>query len=207
MQKNKMMRTASVLLVAVLLSTCAISGTFAKYVTDQTVTATATVAKWSVKIDNTDITVTGSNPTVTFELFDTACDLATNGNVTTTEDADIKTDGQIIAPGSGGKGDFVITNESQVKAKYSIVFSVNAAGVPLEFSTDNNIWKSADEIATLNTNDNLAMENGTATITLYWRWVFTDTNDGNRNQSDTTLGIAGTASPTVTATVTVEQVD
>ena len=33
MKKNKMMRIASVLLVAVILTTCAISGTFAKYVT------------------------------------------------------------------------------------------------------------------------------------------------------------------------------
>ena len=36
MKKNTMMRIASVLLVAVLLSTCAISGTFAKYTSQYT---------------------------------------------------------------------------------------------------------------------------------------------------------------------------
>jgi len=42
------MRIASVLLVAVLISTCAISGTFAKYVTKAEGTDTARVAKWGI---------------------------------------------------------------------------------------------------------------------------------------------------------------
>ncbi len=48
MKKNKMMRLASILLVLTLLSTCAISGTFAKYVTSDSATDTARVAKWGV---------------------------------------------------------------------------------------------------------------------------------------------------------------
>ena len=48
MKKNTMMRIASVLLVAVLLSTCTISGTFAKYVTTDSGSDTARVAKWGV---------------------------------------------------------------------------------------------------------------------------------------------------------------
>ena len=52
MMKNKMMRAASVLLVAVLLSTCAISGTFAKYVTSATGTDNARVAKWGITMTN-----------------------------------------------------------------------------------------------------------------------------------------------------------
>lgn len=50
MKKNRMMRLASGLLVAVLLSTCAISGTFAKYVTTASGSDTARVAKWGVEI-------------------------------------------------------------------------------------------------------------------------------------------------------------
>ena len=46
MKTNKMMRIASVLLVAVLLTTCSISGTFAKYVSQATGTDTARVAYW-----------------------------------------------------------------------------------------------------------------------------------------------------------------
>jgi len=50
MKKNKMMRIASVLLVMTLLSTCAISGTFAKYVTKASGEDSARVAKWGVVI-------------------------------------------------------------------------------------------------------------------------------------------------------------
>lgn len=46
--KNKMMRIASVLLVAALITTCAISGTFAKYVTKVEGTDSARVAKWGI---------------------------------------------------------------------------------------------------------------------------------------------------------------
>lgn len=46
MKKNKMMRLASALLVLVLLTTCAISGTFAKYTSSNTGTDSARVAYW-----------------------------------------------------------------------------------------------------------------------------------------------------------------
>ena len=50
MKKNRMMRVASALLVAVLLTTCAISGTFAKYVTSGNSSDTARVAEFGVVI-------------------------------------------------------------------------------------------------------------------------------------------------------------
>lgn len=50
MKKNFMMRAASALLVAVLLSTCTISGTFAKYTTEDSASDTAQVAKWGVEL-------------------------------------------------------------------------------------------------------------------------------------------------------------
>jgi len=50
MKKNRMMRLASGLLVAVLLTTCAISGTFAKYVTSDSASDSARVAKWGVVV-------------------------------------------------------------------------------------------------------------------------------------------------------------
>lgn len=50
MKKNLMMRAASVLLVAVMLTTCAISGTFAKYVTADDASDSARVAKWGVTV-------------------------------------------------------------------------------------------------------------------------------------------------------------
>ena len=50
MRKNKMMRAASALLVAVLLTTSTISGTFAKYVTQDSAKDVARVAKWGVEL-------------------------------------------------------------------------------------------------------------------------------------------------------------
>lgn len=50
MKKNIMMRVASTLLIAVLLTTCAIAGTFAKYVTSASGSDTARVAEFGVRI-------------------------------------------------------------------------------------------------------------------------------------------------------------
>lgn len=50
MKKNKMMRLASGLLVAVLITTSTISGTYAKYVTEDSATDSARVAKFGVML-------------------------------------------------------------------------------------------------------------------------------------------------------------
>ena len=56
MKKNVMLKIASVLMIAVLLTTCAISSTFAKYVTvGEASSSQARVAKWGVEV-TTDIT-------------------------------------------------------------------------------------------------------------------------------------------------------
>ena len=50
MKKNRMMRLASILMIAVLMTTCTISGTFAKYVSAVSANDTARVAKWGVEL-------------------------------------------------------------------------------------------------------------------------------------------------------------
>lgn len=50
MKKNRMMRLASILLVCVLLTTSVISGTFAKYTTQDSASDVARVAKWGVEL-------------------------------------------------------------------------------------------------------------------------------------------------------------
>ena len=51
MRKNRMMRLASALLILTMVTTCAISGTFAKYVTESKATDTARVAKWGMTVE------------------------------------------------------------------------------------------------------------------------------------------------------------
>jgi len=60
MKKYMMLRIASVMLVAVMMSTCAISGTFAKYVTSKEAHDSARVAKFGVTITATG-TMFGKN--------------------------------------------------------------------------------------------------------------------------------------------------
>lgn len=88
MKKNMMMRIASVLLVAVLLSTCAISGTFAKYTTSANGSDSARVAYWGWGLD-TEMNLSG--------LF-----LDTYG----TTDVDSADGADVIAPGAAGEAKF-----------------------------------------------------------------------------------------------------
>lgn len=201
-KKNLMMRIAGGVMMAALLSTCAISGTFAKYTTSSTVTATATVAKWDIELNDKDITSTE----ITFDLFNTVCDLDADGNVTAgTQDSDVTT-GKLIAPGTGGMFAFKITNSSEVTAKYEIDFSATLNSVPLEFSADNSNWEtSIDGLDILNDNaKTVNIDKSDDSVKIYWRWKFED----NRDTDDTTLGTAETpAQVTVTAKITATQVD
>lgn len=203
MRKNRMMRLASTLLVLTLLTTCAISGTFAKYTSTSTASDTVRVAKWSFKVGDKDI----AKETMVFNLFETIKD--TDG---TTEE-DVKS-GKIIAPGTSGEFTISLANLSEVNAKYSIAFAATTTAIPLEYSTDDGAtWKTS--IVDLNVTDkDIAMENDTDndtdSVTVDWRWSFDPTVDGWTDEKDTNLGIAAQGANqeiTITATITATQVD
>ena len=204
MKKNKMMRLASILLVCVLLTTSVISGTFAKYTSSATATDTATVAKWSFTVGGTDI---ATAETFTVDLFSTANELTGTNGVGADADTDVKADGKLIAPGTGGSFTLALKNASEVTAKYTITLSsITANGVPLEFSTDGTTWVKASEVTDTNivVTSNLAIGAEATSTPIYWRWVFSTGADGDK--ADTTLGITP-VSPVVTVKVAAEQVD
>ena len=193
MKKNKMMRIASVLLVAVLMSTCAISGTFAKYVTEAAGSDSARVAKWDVKLE--DATMTN---TFTFDLFNTVYD--SDGTSVEQDVANKLNDGKtVIAPGT--KGSFVINlkNDSEVNAKYSINFTATNAGF-LKFTV--NGTETTGDITDLT---DVAFNMGDApAITVTWEWPY----ESNDDVTDTNLGMSNpSVEPIVTAVITVTQVD
>lgn len=108
MKKNVMMRLASFLLVAVLISTSAISGTYAKYVTTGSGSDSARVAKWGVEISG-----------MASDLFSkTYAKDSTTGIVNTVEST-VK----VVAPGT--KNDegvtFSLTGTPEVAVKIDIV--------------------------------------------------------------------------------------
>ena len=209
MRKNKMMRTASGLLVATLLTTCVISGTFAKYTSSASGSDTARVAKWSFEAGETDIV---TNDTFTFDLFNTV-----NEADTTTEETHLKSanNDTVIAPGTGGSFDIVLTNKSEVTAKYAIDFTeTNSANVPIEYSLNkDNGWTTNISSLDISASDDetLTYATGTKTITVYWRWAYEGAaQNPARNQSDTgdtTLGKDGSAKVEVKAEITATQVD
>ena len=196
-RSSMMVRLVAVLAVIMMFTMCFVGGTFAKYTSSATGTDSATVAKWSFKVGETDIAASNE---FTFDLFKTIKD--SNG---TDNETDISPyDGTIIAPGTQGSFNLVLTNASQVTAQYAIDYTVtNTGNIPVQFSVDGGTnWTNdlADVVASDATK--LAANSGTTTITVQWKWVF-DGNDAN----DTALGSAATATLTVAAAVTATQVD
>ena len=110
MKKNVMMRLASFLLVAVLVSTCAISGTYAKYVTTGSGEDNARVAKWGVQIS-----------TWTNSMFANAYaeEAATDASITNSVEASQ----EVVAPGTKNTESisFSLSGTPEVAVKLDVV--------------------------------------------------------------------------------------
>ena len=129
-RSSMMVRLVAVLAVIMMFTMCFVGGTFAKYTSSGTGTDSATVAKWSFKVGETDIATTD---TFTFDLFKTIKDSDGINNETEMNPVD----GSIIAPGTQGSFDLVLTNASQVTAQYAIDYTVtNNNDIPVKFSVD-----------------------------------------------------------------------
>ena len=195
-KKNYTMRIAAGVMTAALLSTCAISSTFAKYTSESTGTDSARVAKWDIQINSTSMKT--ATTMFKFDLFDTTYGDATSPSVKSSEDD------KVIAPGTQGSFALVIKNSSEVTATYAIDYTVtNSASIPVKFSVDGTTW--TDNLANV-TATALAM-GSSKTITIQWKWDYEDTADSSRDENDTNLGTAGTDTLTVSAKVTATQVN
>lgn len=203
----KKMSMFALLLAAVLVTSYSVSGTYAKYTSTYTASDSARVAKWQFSVNDKNMT----EEEFVFDLFNTIKDEdgSVEGNIGAANGTDT-----IIAPGTKGSFEIKIANGSEVDAKYGITFSMTeSANIPVEFSLDNATW--SEEISALNIADattdeqtgetvvNQINRNGAeATHTVYWRWVF----NGN-DSTDTDLGLVGTDTIEVTATITATQIN
>lgn len=120
MKKNVMMRLASFLLVAVLISTTAISGTYAKYVTSESGSDKARVAKWGVEIE-----------AESFDMFTT--DYETD-DATFIGDYSVSAQGvdtdrdDVLAPGTKGTfANFAITGTPEVAVDVAVAPTVTVS--------------------------------------------------------------------------------
>ena len=209
MKKNYVFRTAMCLGVAVMLTLCGASGTYAKYT--GTITGdedTARVAKFDFIFgkSSTDMKKYSDNQSYTVDIFNTVYDSA---NTSAETDIDTGTGNVIIAPGSWGYVPLYIENESEVTVTASFTSSItNSSSIPLKYGVvqgataptkDNlNICAATDATtlnADLNSNFSGNIETANKSNTgdkkqgyLVWYWPF----DGN-DTDDTTLGKDGTA--------------
>lgn len=195
----KKMSIIALLLVAVLVTSSSVSGTYAKYTSAFTSeTASAKVAAWAFQID--DVAATNN---FNFDLFKTIND--TDGSVET--DVKVVEGEKIIAPGTTGSFVIKLKNISEVNAKYSVDYTVTKenGNIPLEFKVGEAEWTSnIDELdmadaAVINMDE-------TKTVTVQWRWAYQVTGNAS-DVTDTALGVAGNPVIKVSAKVTVTQID
>ena len=217
MKKNMMMRLASVLLVATLLSTCAISGTFAKYVTQATGTDSARVAKFGVTI-----TANGETFAKEYDADDTATAIAQT----------VVSTNKVVAPGTEGAlasmtltgtpevavkvtyaADLVLTGWEVDSAPYCpIVFNVAGTEIKMggSITTTAQLETAVEEAISAYTKE-YAVDTDLSTVAadsldITWAWAYftsaendvKDTALGNQ----ATAGSAATISLTITTTVT-----
>lgn len=209
------MRMASVLLIAAILTTFAISGTFAKYTTSVESSDTARVAKWG--FNTTSISIT--------DLFS-----ATYSNVASSDNS---TD--VIAPGTSGNAKFKFELATDTKPEVAYTFTVSTEGSNCDSAIVDNtsirwaLTESADApvadnsewgtwTALINKIKGLAGESdgskeytaNTApdmvdkTYYIHWMWAFENNDSG-----DTTMGnnISDLADVTLKITISATQID
>lgn len=217
---NKKITVLGGLLMAVVMTAYSVSGTYAKYTSTFTGSDSARVAKWAFKINDKAATTN----TVTFDLFKTINDSDGSAEndvkkgVLAPDAPEGSVAEKIIAPGTSGSFDIKLQNDSEVNAKYSISLSADTTDIPLEFSVGNGVWEK--DLSKLKIDSKaINMSGGNATETIQWRWVFEKTTttsvdgvdktvvDAENDKKDTDLGIDGTKTITVTATITATQVD
>ena len=201
---NKLVKFTTFVLLITILAIVLVSGTYAKYTSQVSGESTATVAKWSIKVNGSELAV--AQPTITFNLFETIKDTdgATEDDVTES----------LIAPGTSGSFNLTVKNESEVTAKYAISFEVSESDIPLQFSIDGGqTW--TDKTITNPTEKTLAIGAAEETLTVQWKWPYEVVDDANVvdttvDTADTELGIEAQTAPaqvTVTTTLTATQVD
>lgn len=174
MRTNKTLRIASVLLIAVLMTTCIIGGTFAKYTSNLAVTAKQGIATWNVTLDSTDQDTATEG--IQINLADTVLDA--NGG----EETDVKSG--LIAPGTKGSFKIAIKNASQVKA--NAVLTLTVPTLPTGMTLKNGATSLSEGNQTVTVD--LDMEQSTATeVEFTWEWVYDTETAGANDTNDLTF--------------------
>ena len=229
MKKNNTMRVAAGLAVAALLSTCLVSGTYAKYTTGNTSKDTAQVAKWGVVVaddggdafsgkyakDNVTFTTVGDNTVVAQGSYNVVAP---------------GTKGVFKAASVSGKPEVAVhvTNSAEINLNgwmgdtdhpngfyCPLTFKVNGTAVNLSKCNSADDVQDAIQKAVADTSNDYAagteLSNANS-AKIEWAWAFESNGDEaakkEADKKDTALGDLATA-PTISiaVTTTVTQID
>ena len=222
-----MMRMAATLLILTMLSTCAISGTFAKYVTSESGSDSARVAKFGVAIEADSFGMF----TTDYGTDDTTATFTGTYSVSSaTGDRD-----DVMAPGTSGSfADIAITGTPEVAVDVAIVSTVTVSDnwiVAGDFYCPITVTVGTEEISGLEytsaddfadaikdtidgksaqyaPNQDLDAIYDNTNLDLAWAWAF-ETSDEN-NVKDTALGdraVAEDLTISIGVAITVTQID
>lgn len=232
LKNNRTMRAAVLLLALVLITSCFVGGTFAKYVTSGDAADLARVAKWGVTV-----TAHGTGDVFAKEY----AGIAGQDNTVVADDG--KTN--VVAPGTKKENATLVTLSGKPEVAVNVTYSADHFGLTGNWQSDDNgtfycpliitvgdrvikcaALQNAEAVATAvkdavaacsatyEPNTNLsAVENGGLKIS--WEWPFEETdNPGQTDEKDTYLGnqaatAAGLDIPAIhiPATATVTQID
>lgn len=180
-------RVGMIALVLCLITTCLMAGTFAKYTSTYTGSATATVAKWSPEFKSGSTTVS-DNFTVAIE------DTSLNSKVT-----DAK-----IAPGTDGSFAIeVAPNGTEVAFDYTItVDTAHAEKIPtnLKFYSDAAFTTELSGSTNTVTGSVALGATSSSTSTIYWKWAYETTSGDTADTADGTAAATMSVPITLTAT-------
>lgn len=222
MKKNLPAKLLVLAVMATLITTTLVSGTFAKYVKEVTGSDTVRVAKFAfdLKKGATKFADQSATATQTIDVFSTTDTGLYNSGV--------GDDGKkIIAPGTTGSFELKVDNLSEVAVAVSFALAeTNTNKIPVYYTIGSDTqrysaaltdtytggtYKDIDALASALSGFNLAASSGTLaesdSTKLNWTWAFETAGTGQTDSIDTALGVTGTAEILLGITTTVTQLD
>ena len=200
-KKNGFLKAAGIMLAVMMLATCVIAGTLAKYTSKSgDLKATADVAKWEIKAGEDTL---ADLSTLKFNIYDTN---GTGGKVADDEVLEGK-----VAPGTWGYANVNITNAGDVDAKISATFDKGSAKLPngmtiavLETEPENAAAVTGDGTSVTKTLEAASSESDSANVVIAFKWDF---GDPVNDLDDTPIGEADADLELGTLKITADQVD
>lgn len=211
-KKHWTLRAAGLLFALVLITSCFVGGTFAKYVTSKSASDIARVARFGVKItaeDNTAFKTTYTTDATGLSIDtntvigdgekvvapgtgeDNAATLSITGKPEVAVHVALSMTGTDVVLNKGTYPDLTTPDPKDTftlnEPYYPVVFTLKKNGTKL---TSGTISEIGAHLATLSEDcaagTDLSKEFGT--YTLSWKWDFEDSNIGHKDQADTLLG-------------------